>query len=137
MLIPHHCLHPPPRHTGNCAFMVGIMLFGLRLFHQATGDRRIRGLMERGTDMVIRDMWDGKRKEFRYTSCPTRYSSPAIHPLVVSGMAYTYRLTKRKDVGRILRQAMDSCLKTVRPGMRGDGVSVQMRFVPVILSDLA
>jgi hypothetical protein len=67
----------------------------------------------------------------------TRYSSPAIHPLVVSGMAYTFRLTRRKGVGRILRQAMDSCLKTVRPGMRGDGVSMQMRFVPMSLSDLA
>ena len=39
MLAFGHCMcEHPPRHMGNAGFMVGILLVGLKFYHQATGD---------------------------------------------------------------------------------------------------
>ena len=96
-----HC-NCTPHHTGGCGFMTGLLLSGLKSFHEETGDPRVNRSIVRAADWLIEDLYIPEKKAFRYTSCPRTGTSTTL--ILLEGLGYAYRLTgdrKYMDIGII------------------------------------
>ena len=82
-----------PRCVGNADFMVGVLLSGLKRYHQATGDAAAADLIVGGCEFLIREHWLADEKAFRYTRCPKSGTSGVRNSLILEGPAYAYRLS--------------------------------------------
>ena len=144
MLIPGHCFCPPPRHTGNAGFMVGILLNGLKLYHQATGDPRVADAIVRGAEFLIDDMWVDDANGFRYTSCPQSQLSTDNFHRGIDGIAYAWRISHSPRFESVLRRATQEAIETDSFGKAGDegnplgkAISAGLRSSPYVLYDVA
>ena len=82
-----------PRCVGNADFMVGVLLSGLKRYHQATGDAAAAELIVGACEFLIREHWLAAENAFRYTRCPKSGTSGARNSLILEGPAYAYRLS--------------------------------------------
>jgi hypothetical protein len=110
LMVPGHCFCDPPRHMGEAGFMVGVLLDGLKRYHQATNDPRVAEAIVRAAGFLIRDMWVPELSCFRYTSCPRSAPSPEQNIQVLEGLAYAYRLSGDDGIRSICLIATKSVL---------------------------
>jgi len=68
--------------------MVGVLMSGLKYYHQVTGDPRVADSIVKAAHFVIDDMWVPDKHGFRYTSCPNTSPSPGLNSLTIEGIAY-------------------------------------------------
>ena len=144
MLIPGHCFCPAPRHTGNAGFMVGILLNGLKLYHQATGDTQVADAIVRGAEFLIDDMWVDDANGFRYTSCPQSQLSTDNFHRGIDGIAYAWRISRSPRFEAVLRRGTQEAIDTHSFGKAGDegnplgkAISAGLRSSPYVLYDVA
>ncbi|MBC8443275.1 hypothetical protein H8D79_00965, partial [PVC group bacterium] len=136
LMVPGHCHCDPPRHTGNASFMVGILLAGLRRYHQITKDPRVRKCIVRAAHYIIDANWVPEVKIFRYTQCPHSSKSVGQNDQMIEGLGYAWRLSKSPKIGRVLIDTVECCLQR-DPGGMGKSVSCWMRQAPFALRDYA
>ncbi len=135
MLVPAHCHCDPPRHMGNAGFMVGLLLVGLKFYHQATGDPRATESIIRGAEFLVRDMWDEESAGFRSTSCPYARVSTDNFQHGLAGIAYAWRLSGDPELGRILRRALPKAIEALQA--HGRILGSQLRAAPEVLYAVA
>jgi len=140
MMVPGHCFCPPPRHTGNAGFMVGVLLAGLKRYHQATGDPRVADCIVRGADYLVNSTWVKEEKIFRYTSCPKSHATPGLGLQVAEGLSYAQRLSGKKRLRDVFLESLRRCLAV--PMSRGGtgfgkGYSMYLRSGPAALWEVA
>jgi len=133
-------------HVGMATFITGILLDGMVLYHQATGDERVAESIVRAVDFVLSDTWMERTAEFRYASCPATPPQPA-NTLMLRALGYAKRLTADPRYAAALRRAWRRLLDTTRgdPRMRrapqpgpayGALYSLAHREAPRVLCDL-
>ena len=132
-MIPGHCKCDPPRHIGNAGFMVGILLAGLKAYHQVTGDELVKDSIIRAAYYLCRDVWEPKIVGFRYTSCPHSSKGTGNFRKLL-GIAYAYRLTGNEDLGEVARKGVLAGIQNLSSS--GKGLSAHSRFAPYVLHDL-
>ena len=135
MLVPAHCHCDPPRHMGNAGFMVGILLVGLKFYHQATGDPRAAESILRAAKFLVRDMWVEESAGFRSTSCPYARVSTDNFQHGLAGIAYAWRLSGDPELGRILRRSVPKAIEALQA--QGRILGSQLRAAPEVLYALA
>ncbi len=133
-MVPGHCLCEPA-HYGNAGFMVGVLLTGLRWYHQETGDPRVAESLHRGARFLIADMWEEDVKGFRYTSCPKSSKGAWSNFLLFDGMAYAHALTGDREIARVLAAGTDSAIQKMS-GM-GKSFTQFIRVAPHFIGILA
>jgi len=134
LMVPGHCFCDPPRHTGNASFMVGILMAGLRRYHQITKDPRVRKCIVRAAHYIIDANWVPEVKIFRYTQCPHSSKSVGQNDQMIEGLGYAWRLSKSPKIARVLIDTVECCLQR-DPGGMGKSVSCWMRQAPFALRD--
>jgi len=127
MMVPGHCLCTP-FHYGNAGFMVGVLLTGLRHYHEATGDPAVAEAIRRGARFLIEDMWVPEVKGFRYTSCPKSSRGPWSNLLLFDGISYAYGLQQDPLLARTMLAGTDSGIGSVS-GF-GKSLSQRIRVAP-------
>jgi len=127
MMVPGHCLCTPAHH-GNAGFMVGVLLTGLRHYHQETGDPAVAEAIRRGARYLIEDMWVPEVNGFRYTSCPKTSAGAWSNLLLFDGIGYAYRLQPDPLLARILVAGTDTGTRAVS-GF-GKSFSQRIRVAP-------
>ena len=161
MMVAGHCYCDPPRHTGNAAFMVGVLMAGLKRYHQITRDSRVRTCIVRAAHYVVDAHWQPELKVFRYTNCPHIWANVSMNPQMIEGLGYAWRLSKSDRIAHVLVDAIDRCfspqlsdpkrdakLELAVPGYPlrvldvadegvGKSVSLWMRQAPFALYDYA
>jgi hypothetical protein len=133
MMVPGHCLCTP-RHYGNAGFMVGVLLTGLRHFHQETGDPAVAEAIQRGARYLVADMWIPEVRGFRYTSCPKSSSGPWSNLLLFDSISYAYRLSPDPVLARVMMEGTDSGIGAIS-GF-GKSFSQRIRVAPHCLDVL-
>ena len=125
LMVPGHCFCDPPRHTGNAGFMVGVLMVGLKRFHEATGDARVTGAIIRAADYCIETMWVPESCSFRYTCCPKSIVDGAADMRILKGVAAAYQFTGEERFKRILLAGVETAIggTRMRPH-RGVGKSI-------------
>lgn len=132
-----HCQCDPPRHMGNVAFLVSILIVGLKRYHEATGHQRIANSIIRAADYLINTMWDTKKKAFRRTSCPK--SGIGFDIRLLKGIAIAYAVSGAKRFKNILLEDIrNDSSESSQPteGAIGKTISGRMRSFPAVLSYL-
>jgi hypothetical protein len=131
-MMPGHC-HDLPRHRGNAGFMVGVLMSGLKYYHQVTGDPRVADSIVKAAHFVIDDMWVPDKHGFRYTSCPNTSPSPGLNSLIIEGIAYANTLKPDPKLKKNLRDQIEHF-----HGVSGFGKSFSQhtRSMPKTLADL-
>ena len=109
MMMPGHCYCDPPRHMGNAAFMVGVLMAGLKRYHQITGNPRVRRSVVRAAHYVIDSYWVAETRTFRYTNCPHIWVHASMNPQMIEGLGYAWRLSGSDSIGRVLVGAVERC----------------------------
>ncbi len=135
MLVPAHCHCDPPRHMGNAGFMVGILLVGLRIYHQATGDPKIADSILRAAKFLVDDMWVEESAGFRATSCPYSRVSTDNFQHGLAGLSYAWRLSGDPVLGEIVQRAVPNAIKALKAHGRIFGS--QLRAAPEVLYTMA
>ena len=139
-----HCGCEPPRERGEAGFMVGVLLSGLRRYHELTGDNRVAEAILGGVRWLIRRTYDAGSGHFRYTPCLHRGGGPqaVFTRQVVEGIAYAHALNGdgelREIVERGLRDLGDLPEASPDSGHSGFGKdwASQTRYVPSLLAYL-
>ena len=133
-LVGGHC-QCTPKHHGNAGFMVAILLTGLKVYHQATGDPRIPEAMRRAARFLIDDMWVEEVEGFRYTSCPKTGAGTWSNFMIFDGALYAARLTGDKVIPQYAVRGMRRAFKNGISGF-GKSISQQTRVLPHIVYEL-
>jgi len=132
-LMPGHC-RDLPRHRGNAGFMVGVLLSGLKMYHEITGDERVLRSIIAASHFMIDDMWVPQVSGFRYTSCPNTSAGYWSNGLLFEGMGYAYRHTHDPRLRQVLEQGMAALAGNI--GSFGKSLSQQIRAMPQILFEM-
>ena len=135
MLVPGHCFCDPPRHRGNSSFCVGILMAGLKRYHQITGDRRVRRCIVRAAEYLIDTTWVPGERVFRYTNCPHIWANAGQNAQIVEGLAYAWRLSRSPRIGRVLVDAMECCVDPATNAPVAVSVALWTRQVPFAMAD--
>ena len=120
MLRPGHCYCDPPRHTGNAAFMVSLLMAGLKRYHQITRDPRVGRCIVRAAHYVIDSYWVAETRTFRYTNCPHIWVHVSMNPQMLEGLGYAWRLSKSRVIGEVLVGAVERCFAATDSESRAD-----------------
>ena len=83
--------------------MVGVLLAGMKYYHQATGDPRAADVLVRAARWLARETYDPGTNQFRYTSCPNSAKPSSTPSMACEGFAYAARLTGAADLVKLSR----------------------------------
>lgn len=135
-LIPMHCVDLP-RHRGAAGFMVGILLSGLKRYHQITADPDVERAIVDSARWITDDTWMGDKGVFRYTSCPNTLPT-AGGAMLWEGLAYAARLSGDEDLRQVLLTSFRNEATQEFIASRGTGkdISLFLRLSPYVLTDL-
>jgi hypothetical protein len=101
-MVPGHC-YDLPRHRGEAGFMVGVLLAGMKYYHEATGDPRAADVLVKAARWLVRETYDPAKNQFRYTSCPHSAMPSSTPSMACEGFAYAARITGAEDLVRLAR----------------------------------
>ena len=143
MLTSGHCWCGYPHCRGNIAFMVTVLLSGLKRYYDLTGERPVADAILAGGRWLVRETFNEKTGHFIGGSCATvqRISEGEVFgtQIIIEGVADAYAVSGDAGIGRCLRRALPAI--GVLPDLEGardlgKRLSSQMRYVPTVLAAL-
>ena len=135
MLACGHCVcETPPRHLGNAGFMIGILLVGLKFYHQVTKDPRVADSIVKGACYLVDVLWRGAGRGFQYTPCPDSTMRSEDMGQIIAGICYAWRISNDSRLKEVLLPATELMIDDMDP--TGRLLSAQARVAPNILYDL-
>ena len=143
MLTSGHCWCGYPHCSGNIAFMVTVLLSGMKRYHDLTEDAAVAESIVAGARWLIRETLDPDTGLFIGGSCTTvqRVSKGEAGntQIVIEGIADAYALSGDAELGRCLRRALPALSQF--PDLEGHRdlgkrLSQQLRYVPTVLAAL-
>ena len=145
LLSESHCGCPPPRERGEAGFMVGVLLSGLRRYHELTGDERVVAAIVGGARWLVARTYDRASGHFRYTPCLIRGGgpSPGQTKQVIEGLAYAFALSGDAELGEVLERGLGdvgglpSASKEAPSSGFGKAWTSEARYVPTLLAYVA
>ena len=114
--------------------MVGVLLTGLKDYHEITGDERTASMIVRGAKNIIKETWVPEKNGMRYTSCPETGAGTGLSTLVTEGILYGYGLSGDSELGEV---ALAGTLQAAGNASGfGKSFSQQIRATPHFLHQL-
>ena len=99
-----HC-NCDEKHYGEAGFMLGVLMTGLKMYYDATGDERVADDIVGIARFICDTMWDEDRYGFRYTSCPRTQASRGSVWIMMEGLAFGAARTGDGRLKRICRES--------------------------------
>jgi len=122
-----------PRCRTNSVFCVAILMTGLKMLHEDSGDPRALDSLMKSADFM-KAMWVEEQKSFHYTSCRNDNQMWSM-TFSLDGIAYVYRRTGDRQLGHILRTGLDKQLAKALP-TNGKPLAQMTRCMPYILYNM-
>ena len=143
MLTSGHCWCGYPHCSGNIAFMVTVLLSGMKRYYDLTGDPAVAAAIIAGARWLLRETLDPETGHFIGGSCSTMQrlsrGDASNTQIVIEGIADAYALSGDAELGRCLQRALPALSRF--PDLEGHRdlgkrLSQQMRYVPTVLAAL-
>jgi hypothetical protein len=124
---------------GNNLFLIGVLLAGLKDYHEATGDPAAAKSLISGARWVLKS-WDEEANGWPYsasTSGEPYYDniSPGLNMLIIESLAYAGKLTGDEEFLDVTEKAFAAVARS-RPPSFGKSVAQQMFFATDIMASL-
>ena len=125
--------------------MVGVLLSGLRRYHELTGDDRMLAAIVGGARWLLARTYDRASGHFRYTPCLIRGGgpSPGQTKQVIEGLAYAFALSGDAELGEVLERGLGDVGGLPRASRQatssgfGKTWASEARYVPTLLAYVA
>ena len=121
---------------GNNLFLLGVLLEGLKNYHEATGDPATERALIAGVDWVLKS-FDPKVGGWPYsaseTGAPFYPAKTGLNLLVIDPIAYVGKLTGRKDCYEVVANALSAVLID-RPPANGKSLAQRLVNADTILA---
>jgi hypothetical protein len=131
---PHSESPYQPYYIGGKAFMVGILLTGLCMYHKLTGDEDAAAGIIRGARWLIHESWCVEKRAFKYIQCAfsKSYSSGVR---MIRGIDYAYRLSGYEELKIMSEEVCDAWFSgfASTSGFSGRRMAEPLREVPYFL----
>lgn len=130
-----------PKCLGSKPFMVGIVLEGLRRYHELSADQRVADAIVRAADWLVGDdVWIAADHGFVYATYH-RYEGDGRTGEIreLDGLLYAYRLSGQRRFLDVALDAWDAALQDVGQPyvLDGKGYATLTRSTPHVLARLA
>ena len=97
---------------GNFGFTTGILLTGLRMYYEASGDERAARQIVQGAYFIAKNLWVESAGTFKYANCADWYAGSALlTPLLLDGMRFAHQRTHDPELRQILLAATNKVLE--------------------------
>jgi len=118
---------------GNNLFLMGVLLAGLKDYHEETGDPAVAKSLISGARWVTKS-WDDDAGGWPYSASTTGepyYTkvTPSLNMLIVEPVAYAGKLTGEEEFLRVARAAFAAVTRSDPPAI-GKSVAQKMHFAP-------
>jgi hypothetical protein len=133
-MTPGHCLCLP-RHRGEAAFMLGVLLSGLRDYNAVAREPDVDRMIGAAAHFMIRECWVPEKKTMRYTSCPVSSAGGGLSALETEGMMHGYMHAPDKVLGDVVKGGTVVAVRSVS-GF-GKSFTMQIRRTPAMLYQFA
>ena len=143
MLTSGHCWCGYPHCRGNIAFMVTVLLSGLKRYYDLTHEEEVAAAILAGGRWLVRETYHEKTGHFIGGSCKTmqRIEEGEVFgtQIIIEGVADAFAVSGDPEIGRCLQLALPAI--GVMPDLEGHRdlgkqLSSQMRYVPTVLAAL-
>jgi len=113
--LPHgHCNCDEARkHYGEAGFMLGVLMTGMKMYYDATGDDRVADDIAKIARFIVAATWVPERLCFRYTPCPNTGASVGSAWIKLEGLAFGARRTGDKELANVCRSALAAAWKAL------------------------
>jgi len=113
--------------------MVGVLMTGLRRFHELTHDVRVAEAIVGGAQWLIDKTYVPEAGLFRYTSCPKRAGPSVGHTVVlVEALTEAYMFAQDPRLAEILYHSL-VCLGSSDEPRYGRNLFIEARYIPTML----
>jgi hypothetical protein len=130
-----------PKCVGGKPFMVGMVLEGLRRYHEVTGDVRVGDAIVRAARWLVSDgVWVPRDHGFVYATCHQFLGAGRTGEIrELDGLLYAHQLTGEQRFLDVTLDAWDAALRPVGEPYRfdGKGYATMTRSTPYVLACLA
>ena len=123
-----------PHSRWNSVFCVTLMMTGLKMLHEETGDPRVLDSLMKAADFM-KALWVEESKDFRYTSCPNDRRTWS-KTFLFDALVYVCRHTRDPRLERCIRLGMATALAQGLPD-HGKLLTQQTRAMPYILYEMS
>lgn len=104
---PHSESPYQPYYVGGKAFMVGILLTGLCMYHKLTGDEDVAAAIVRGARWLIHESWCVEKRAFKYIQCAFNKSfSSGVR--MIRGIDYAYKICGYEELKVMSEEVCDA-----------------------------
>ncbi len=117
-----HCDCPAgERHEGEAGFMLGVLMTGMKMYYDATGDETVADDIAKTGRFIVDTMWDPKEMGFRYTSCPRTGVTSASVWIMLEGLAFAANRRHDAQMADICRLALCQGWQALGGSGKGSG----------------
>jgi hypothetical protein len=104
-----HCDCPDDqKHSGEAGFMLGVLMTGMKMYYDVTGDTRVADDIAKTARFVVDTMWVPEQMGFRYTPCPKTSAGNASSWIMMEGLAFGARWAKDAQLADVCRTALSA-----------------------------
>ncbi len=97
---------------GDFGFTIGVLLTGLRMYYEASGDERAARQIVQGAYFFVKKLWVESARTFKYANCADWYAgSASLTPLLLDGICFAYRRTYDPKIRHVLLAATSKALE--------------------------
>ncbi|MDH7569473.1 MAG: carbohydrate binding domain-containing protein, partial [Armatimonadota bacterium] len=129
-----HCECTPP-HRGEAGFMMGVLMTGMKMYYEVTGDERVADDIVKTARFLVKTMWVPEKMGFRYTSCPNTNVTLSSAAIVLEGVAFAARRANDPELAEVCRQALAAALPALSGA--GKGMGFYLHSAPQMLAEVA
>jgi len=131
---PHSESPYEPYYIGGKAFMVGILITGLCMYHKLTGDEDVAAAIVRGARWLIHESWCVEKRAFKYIQCAfsKSYSSGVR---MIRGIDYAYKISGYEELKVMSEEVCDAWFSgfASTSGFSGRRMAEPLREAPYFL----
>lgn len=94
------------KHSGEAGFMLGVLMTGMKMYVDATGDERVADDLAKTARFIVDTMWVPRQLGFRYTPCPQTTASSGSAWILAEGLAFAAARTGDEELAEVCRSAL-------------------------------
>ena len=118
-----HC-NCEEKHYGEAGFMLGVLMTGLKMYYDATGEERTADDIVGIARFICDTMWVEDRCAFRYTSCPMTNAGHGSVWIMLEGLAFAAARSGDERLQDISRRALAAGWRGFSSGGKSSGYMI-------------
>ncbi len=118
-----HC-NCEKKHYGEAGFMLGVLMTGMKMYYDATGDARVADDIVGIAKFIADTMWVEDRCAFRYTSCPQTRASHGSAWIMMEGLAFAAARSGDAKLQRVCRDGLAAAWGGLGSGGKSSGYRI-------------